>query len=127
MIGFPLAAVVLVAGFAIAPLRREVPRREQKPLRETFAYRWSRLIQRHPWPAALGGALLLIVLALPVFSLRLGFSDAGNFAEDPTTRQAYDLLSDGFGPGLHGPFFLAARVPGAADPALPAGITPPAA
>src|SRR3546814_16560609 len=118
MIGFPLAAVVLVAGFAIAPLRREVPRREQKPLRETFAYRWSRLIQRHPWPAALGGALLLIVLALPVFSQRLGFSDAGHFAESPTPRQAYALPSPGFAPGFHGPFFPAARVSRPDDPAL---------
>ena len=45
----------------------------------------------------------------PVLGLRLGFSDESNFAEDTTTRQAYDLLVDGFGPGFNGPFFLAAR------------------
>ncbi len=123
VVGFPLAAIVLVAGFAVAPLKRQVRHRPPKPLRETFAYRWSRLIQHHPWPAAVGSGLLLLVLAVPVLGLRLGFSDEGNYAEDTTTRQAYDLLVDGFGPGFNGPFFLAARVDGAADPAVLQGIT----
>ncbi len=123
MLGFPLAAVVLAAGFALAPLKREVQRRPPKPLPETFAYRWSRLIQHHPWPAALAGALFLLVLSVPVLSLRLGFSDEGNFQEDTTTRKAYDLLADGFGPGFNGPFFLAARVDGAADPTVLEAIT----
>jgi len=122
-IGFPLAAIVLVAGFAVAPLRKEVHRRPPKPLRETFAYRWSRFIQRNPWPAAITGAVVLLVLAVPVLGLRLGFSDESNFQEDTTTREAYDLLVDGFGPGFNGPFFLAARVDGAADPAVLTGIT----
>ena len=122
MIGFPLAIVVLAFGFAVAPLRKELRRRPPKPLRETFAYRWSRFIQRNPWPAALGGAALLLVLSLPVLGLRLGFSDEGNFAEGTTTREAYDLLADGFGPGFNGPFFLATAVDGA-DPAVLADIT----
>jgi len=122
-VGFPLAAVALLAGFALAPLKREVRRRPPRPLHETLPYRWSRLIQHHPWPAAIGGALVLLVLAIPVLNLRLGFSDEGNYAKDTTTRQAYDLLVDGFGPGFNGPFFLAARVDGAADPTVLAGIT----
>jgi RND superfamily putative drug exporter len=123
MVGFPLAAVTLIAGFAVRPLKQEVRRRPPKPIRETFAYRWSRFIQHNPWPAAIGGALLLLVLAIPVLGLRLGFSDEGNFAEDTTTRKAYDLLSDGFGPGFNGPFFLAARVDGPADPAVLEAVT----
>jgi len=122
-IGFPLAAVVLVVGFALAPLKKEVHRRPPKPLRHTFAYRWSRLIQHHPWPAAIAGAVGLLMLAIPVLGLRLGFSDEGNFAKDTTTRKAYDLLVDGFGPGFNGPFFLAARVDGPADQAVLTGIT----
>ena len=62
-----------------------------------------------------------MLLALPVLGLRLGFSDESNFAEDTTTRQAYDLLVDGFGPGFNGPFLLAAQVDGPADPAVLAG------
>jgi RND superfamily putative drug exporter len=114
-IGLPLAVVVLAASFVYAPLRREVPRRAKKPIKQTTAYRWSRLIQHHPWPAAIGGALVLLVLAIPVLSLRLSFSDEGNFPEDTTTRQAYDLLAEGFGPGFNGPFVLAARLPEGTD------------
>ena len=98
-----LAAVLLALGFVLAPLKREVPTRAAKPIRKTSAYRWSRLIQHHPWPSAIVGTLILVVLALPVLGLRLGFSDESNFAENTTTRQAYDLLVDGFGPGFNGP------------------------
>ncbi len=121
--GFVLAVVTLLAGFVVPALKHEVPRRPPKPVRETFAYRWSRLIQHHPWPAAIAGTVVLVVLALPVFGLRLGFSDESNFPEDTTTRQAYDLLVEGFGPGFNGPFFLAARVDGPVDPAVLQGIT----
>jgi len=110
-IALPLAVIVLVAGFFVGPLKREVPRPGPKPLRETPAYRWSRVIQHRPWTAAIAGALALLVLAVPVLSLRLGFSDESNYPEDTTTRRAYDLLVAGFGPGFNGPLILAARVP----------------
>jgi RND superfamily putative drug exporter len=111
IVGLPLAVVVLVAGFFVGPLKREVPRRAPKPRRETLAYRWSRVIQRRPWVAAIAGSAALLLLAVPVLSLRLGFSDESNFAEDTTTRQAYVLLVDGFGPGFNGPFLLVAQLP----------------
>jgi putative drug exporter of the RND superfamily len=115
----PLGLVVLLAGFAIAPLRRLVPHREPKPLRETFWYRWSHLIQAHPWRSLIAGVVLLGALAVPVLSLRLGFSDEGNFAEDTTTRQAYDLLATGFGPGSNGPLTVALSLD---DPAAMASL-----
>ena len=114
-IGFGLAVIILVAGFFYAPLKRELPHRPPKPRRETAAYRWSRVIQHRPWTAALVGAVVLVVLAIPVFSLRLGASDESNFAEDTTTKQAYDLLVEGFGPGFNGPLILAAELPEGAD------------
>ena len=82
--------------------------------------RWrnSRRDQRRPWPAAIAGALVLILLALPVLGLRLGFSDEGNYPQDTTTRKAYDLLADGFGPGFNGPLVLTSLVPGDLDPAV---------
>jgi putative drug exporter of the RND superfamily len=123
MVAFPLAALTVALGFVLAPLKREVVRRPPKAIQQTFAYRWSRWIQRHPWPAALAGSALLLVLSIPVLGLRLGFSDESNFQEDTTTRQAYDLLVDGFGPGFNGPFFLVTAVDGAADPAVLEGIT----
>ena len=77
------------------------------------AARWSRLVQRRPWTAALAGAGVLLALATPVLGLRLGFPDAGNDAKDTTTRQAYDLQAKGFGAGSAGPLLLVA---GTGDP-----------
>jgi putative drug exporter of the RND superfamily len=122
-IGLPLAVTVLIAGFFVGPLKREVPRRAPKPRRETIAYRWSRVIQHRPWTAALAGALVLVVLALPVLGLRLGFSDESNYGDDTTTKQAYDLLVEGFGPGFQGPMMLAAELPEGTDPADLSAIT----
>ncbi|HEV8295974.1 MAG TPA: MMPL family transporter [Acidimicrobiales bacterium] len=76
--------------------------RSHKPL----SYRWSRVVQRRPWPAAILGAIVLIVLSLPLFGMRLGSSDQGNNPEDFSSRKAYDLLADGFGPGFNGPFLV---------------------
>ena len=115
LVGVPMAVVVLVAGaFRVSgnPLRRPVPHREAKPLRDTGWYRLSRMVQSRPWLFAVGGTVVLLVLAAPVLSLRLGFSDEGNFAEDTTTRRAYDLISEGFGPGANGPLLVVATVSG---------------
>ena len=104
--------VVFVGSFGSAanPLRRAVRHREAKPLRDTGWYRLSRVVQSRPWLFALGGTAVLLVLAAPVLGLRLGFSDEGNFAPDTTTRQAYDLISDGFGPGANGPLLVVASI-----------------
>ncbi len=115
LVTIPLAVIVLLASFAVRPLRQRVLERERKPLRETISYRWSRVIQHRPWAAVLAGAALLVVLALPIFGLRLGFSDEGNYPEDTTTRAAYDLLAAGFGPGFNGQLILASEVPDGAD------------
>ena len=117
LVALPLAVVFLLATFAVAPLRKEVPRREPKPLRETFAYRWSRVVQNHPWSIALGSTVLLLVLAVPVTSLRLGFADQGNDPVGSTTRTAYDLVAKGFGPGVNGPLLLVATLPEGTTPA----------
>ena len=55
---------------------------------------------------------VLLALAAPALGLRLGFPDAGNRPADSTTRQAYDLISEGFGPGANGPLLVDGR-PGA--------------
>jgi RND superfamily putative drug exporter len=54
---------------------------------------------------------VLVLLAIPLFSLRLGFSDSSNDPTKLTTRQAYDALAEGFGPGFNGPFVIAATLP----------------
>jgi RND superfamily putative drug exporter len=91
-------------------------KRPEGEIKESGWTRWSHLIQRRPWPAAILGLALLLVLAIPLLSMRLGFTDAGNRPESDTTRQAYDLVADGFGAGFNGPLLLATRTPhGQAD------------
>jgi putative drug exporter of the RND superfamily len=80
-----------------------------------LASRWSRFIARRPWPAAVAGATILIVLTIPALGLRFGFPDEGNDQAGTTTRAAYELVSTGFGPGANGPLLVAAdlQAPGA--------------
>ncbi|MDQ6616668.1 MAG: MMPL family transporter [Actinomycetota bacterium] len=112
-----LPAILGFTGRAID--RWKVPHlRHKGEQRQTAAWRWSRVIQRHPWPAAISAFLVLLVLAIPLFSMRLAFSDSGNDPTSFTTRRAYDLLAQGFGPGTNGPLVIAATLPqGAADQA----------
>ena len=70
-------------------------------------YRWSRFVQRRPWVAAIGGLAVLLTLAAPFLGMRVGFPDAANDPPSYTTRHAYGLLSDGFGPGFSAPLVLA--------------------
>ena len=69
--------------------------------------RFGRFVTRRPWVT--GGAALafLLILAIPVFTVQLGSSDAGSNPEGTTTRKAYDLLAEGFGPGFNGPLLIA--------------------
>jgi len=98
----------------------------QPELPTGFAARWSAFVERHPKLLGAFAAVVMLVLALPTFSLHLGSSDQGNNAESATTRQAYDLLADGFGPGVNGPLTVAAHLDGADDrlamDALPATL-----
>ena len=109
-VGLLGAIVTLVAGSFFGPLKREVSHRPPKPRSETAAYRWSRVVQHRPWVTAVGAAAVLLVLSVPVLSLRLGFSDESNFADDTTTKQAYELVVDGFGKGSTGPIYLVAEI-----------------
>jgi RND superfamily putative drug exporter len=86
-------------------------RRHRATVHRTMWARWSHLIQRRPaFPAAIAFVALL-TLAVPVTVMRLGFGDAGNRPTSDTTRRAYDLLADGFGPGFNSPLILAADTP----------------
>jgi RND superfamily putative drug exporter len=78
-------------------------------------FRWSRRIQRRPWIAMLLSGALLLALCIPTLSLRLGTNDAGTDPAGTTTREAYDLLAEGFGPGFNGPFQIVASLPEKGD------------
>lgn len=104
--GLVFAIVLFAASFAIRPLRGRVPHRVERPREEQGWYRWSRFIQRRPWPSALAAISLLFLLAIPLFSIRLGFGDYGNYPEHASVRRAYDLIGEGFGQGTNGPLFV---------------------
>jgi RND superfamily putative drug exporter len=106
-----LPAMLGFAGRAIDRLRLPGPGRRVPAGGRGFWYRWSRMIQRHPVTSGLSALAVLLVLAIPLFSMRLAFSDAGNDPSSLTTRQAYDLLAAGFGPGFNGPLVMAAELP----------------
>jgi putative drug exporter of the RND superfamily len=108
-----LPALLTLAGRRVDRLR--IPglgKRSPSTDEGTHWYRWSRMIQRRPllW-AALSGALLL-ALCIPTLSLRLGSNDAGTDPAGTTTREAYDLLAEGFGAGFNGPFAIVGSLPG---------------
>ncbi len=75
------------------------------------AARWSHAVQRRPWTAAIAATAVLLALTAPALGMRLGFPDAGNDPPDTMTRQAYDLNTEGFGPGTNGPLVIAAELP----------------
>jgi putative drug exporter of the RND superfamily len=107
-----LPAVLGFVGNNIDRLGLPHKKRAEGEVRASFWHRWSRFLQRRPWPAALAGLVILLVLALPVLSMRLAFADNGNRPTSDTTRRAYDLLVEGFGPGFNGPMILAIDTPG---------------
>jgi len=113
-----LPAILGFAGRNIDKLHIPRLRKVERTDRQGFWYRWSRVIQRRPWTAGLVGLIVLVVLTLPLFRLRLGFADAGNNPPETNSRQAYDLLSEGFGPGFNGPLILAAEIGGPQDLAV---------
>ncbi|MFF7794282.1 MMPL family transporter [Streptomyces sp. NPDC007991] len=118
------ASVTLLPALLSLIGTRALSRRERRRLAQHgpepelptgFAARWSAFVERHPKVLGAVALVVMAVLALPTFSLHLGTSDQGNDPKTSTTRQAYDLLADGFGPGVNGPLTLVTKVGGAED------------
>ncbi len=76
--------------------------------------RWSETVQARPWPLALVSLAVMVALLAPVVALRLENSDAGNDPANTSSRHAFDLLAQGFGPGFNGPLLLVAELPAGA-------------
>ncbi|MFF0626629.1 MMPL family transporter [Streptomyces sp. NPDC004296] len=79
------------------------------------AARWAGFVERHPKLLGAAAAAVMLTLAVPTLGLHLGTSDQGNDPATATTRKAYDLLADGFGPGFNGPLTLVGSLDGATD------------
>jgi RND superfamily putative drug exporter len=118
--------VTMIASLTLLPallaifgrrLERSVRRRQQRRPGPSGGRwrRWSTVVQRRPWPAIVVATVLLGAMAAPALSMRLGIADAGTDPAGDTTRAAYDLLAEGFGPGVNGPLVVVAD--GTTDPA----------
>jgi RND superfamily putative drug exporter len=120
-----LAAVTLLPALLGVFGMRVLSRRQRRRLR---AYgpehtvtgvwaRWSRTVQRSPAVLAAAAVAVILALSIPLLHVRLGASDASNDPASTTTRQAYELLADGFGPGFNGPLYVVAQTRSGADEA----------
>ncbi len=84
--------------------------REAKHERSAFA-RWGRRVSDRPWTYGTIATLLLLILTIPLLSLNLGQLDAGTDPPGDTSRKAYDLIAQGFGPGANGPLTVVVSLP----------------
>ncbi|BCB76957.1 MMPL family transporter [Phytohabitans flavus] len=100
-----LPALLAIFGRRIERGVRRRAGRARRPEGERWR-RWAAGVQRRPWTAALVSVAALLAITAPALGIRLGFADAGNDAPSTTSRQAYDLLAEGFGPGFNGPLVV---------------------
>ena len=83
---------------------------QERHERSAFA-RWGRMVSAHPWPWGVTSVLILVVLAIPLFSITLGQPDNGTNPTSQSNRVAYDLVKQGFGVGVNGPLAVVVKVP----------------
>jgi RND superfamily putative drug exporter len=104
-----LPALLRLVGRRIGEVGRA--RADREGDRPGFWARWVGSIQRRPVVAAVAATAIMLALAAPALGLRLGASAAGNDPAGHTTRNAYDLIAQGFGKGFNGPLQLAVKLP----------------
>jgi len=106
-------ACVVVSSISVLPIflgafkRWMYPKDPEHVARSEGFTKWGRRLTARPWVAVIAGGLVLILIAIPFTDMRLGQPDDGNQSPDTTQRQAYDELSQAFGPGFNGPLILA--------------------
>jgi putative drug exporter of the RND superfamily len=108
-----LIAVTLLPAFAGFTGKRIFTKRQRRRIAEGLhdakpngGKRWAGFVTRHPILVALVGIVGLGTLAYPALDLELGLPDAGSSGEETTQRQAYDLISEGFGEGFNGQLII---------------------
>jgi RND superfamily putative drug exporter len=118
-----LVAITLLPALLAVVGPRVLPRRERSTTSAEHTgagrcwVRWAHWVAHHPWRSLVPATALLLVLAVPLFDMRLGQADAGTDPTTTTHRRAYDLLAAGFGEGFNGPLLVAVDLGPAPDPA----------
>ena len=122
-----LASLTLLPALLGFQKHRVLSRRERRQLAadgpepevvEGGWQRWAAFVSRRPKTLSLLAIVAIVLIALPVFSLNLGISDQGSDPAGSTTRVAYDLLAQGFGPGSNGPLSVVGDIQSSADVAV---------
>jgi RND superfamily putative drug exporter len=114
-------ALLGYAGRRVKPAGAKRTRRGEesapkKPAKANLGTRWASFVVRRPLAVLLLGVIGLGAAAIPATSLELGLPDDGSQPTDTTQRRAYDLLSEGFGPGFNGPLMVVVDAKGSDDP-----------
>jgi putative drug exporter of the RND superfamily len=122
MVGIVMIAAITLLPALLGIVRHKVnsarvPFIKQKPAfnPQSKSARWTAKVVAKPVRFGLVAAIVLGVLAAPVFAMRLGFADAGNDAPTTTTRKAYDIVADAYGPGVNGPMSVVLELDGSTD------------
>jgi len=117
-----LPAMLGALGPRINSLRVQLGKSNSEDAKPHGWTRWARGVADRPWRSAIAALAVLVVLALPIFQLELGQNDVSALPKSTTARQAYDSLTNGFGPGVNGPLLIASEFdsPAEAKQVLPA-------
>jgi RND superfamily putative drug exporter len=122
-----MVAITMIAAVTLLPAilglvgkkvnAAKIPFIKQRPANDpsSGSARWAARVVKHPLRYGIVATVVLGVLAAPVFSMRLGFTDASNDPASTTTRKAYDLVADAYGPGTNGEFVVVLETHGASD------------
>ncbi|MFE6913359.1 MMPL family transporter [Streptomyces rubiginosohelvolus] len=115
-----LTLVPALLGFAgkrvMGRKARKAAEAEKSPeAKPNMGTRWARFVLRRPVWVMLVGVLGLGIVAVPAASLEMGLPDDGAQPKSTTQRQAYDMLSDGFGPGFNGPLMVVVDTKNSSD------------
>jgi membrane protein YdfJ len=98
-------ALLGMAGERIRP-KSKAASIQNPPKDNEHSSRWGRIVTKYPLPIALAGILLLGAISLPALHLQTGLPDKGSKSIDTTERRGYDLIAEGFGPGMNGPLAI---------------------
>jgi RND superfamily putative drug exporter len=93
-----------------------------KPAHATFSGRWAHHIGARPVRYAIGSLVVLLAIAVPALSMRIGVADDGNSAPHTTQRKGYDQLAAAFGPGFNGPVLVVLELPSTKAAAAGTGV-----
>ena len=106
-----LPAILGLLGSRISTLSVRGKSQRTTVIESSWAWRWSQAVQRRPVVYSMAATGVLVLLSLPLFAMRVGYSDAGNDPTSTETRMAYDLVARDFGPGTVGPLVLVTSLP----------------